>query len=296
MRLILLIVGSLLSLTSYSLEVQESGNVRWVTGGVGQQERQQIQTMAKDFNLSLLFSSTEGHFFGSTKVLITDSASNTVMDSQAKGPYFFVDLPKGDYQVAATMFEQTQTKSLSMPATGRREMAFRWDYKDEPAEIVPRKETVIMIRDGKLVPPTDKAEKATENTDENSAAATPENNLETSAENLPQNGDNHAEESLTGLFSSLVQYGDGATFGIKLLLAPTANGLAGLLQCANGNVDSATVEVTQTGNSISFDIPAALQSACLGKQFQGTQNANGLQATIGEQQLFLPQANSFWNR
>lgn len=296
MRLILLIVGSLLSLTSYGLEVQESGNVRWVTGGVGQQERQQIQTMAKDFNLSLLFSSTEGHFFGSAKVLITDSANNTVMDSQAKGPYFFVELPEGDYQVAATLFEQTQTKSLSMPATGRREMAFRWDYKDEPAEIVPRKETVIMIRDGKVLPPAEKAENALVSADNNAAEQPPENNLESSTKNRPESNGQQAEKALTGLFSSLVQYGDGATFGIELLLAPTANGLAGLLQCANGNVDSAAVEVTQSGNSISFDIPAALQSTCLGKQFQGQQTDNGLQASIGEQQLFLPKASSFWNR
>jgi hypothetical protein len=284
MRLVIFAAGSLLiSLASYALEVEESDQARWVTGGVGQQERQAIKAMADDFNVNLLFSSTEGHFFGSAKVLVQDAAGSTVMNSQAKGPYFYLDLAAGAYTVTATMFEQPQQKNLTVSETGRHELTFRWDYKDEPAEIVPRKETVIMLPSKPIAQPA-------------STSTEPEPEPEPTPIQVPPAPRGAAKAS--GLYSSLVSYQFGEVFGLELMIAPSTDGFThqGLLQCASGTVNSTAVTIEKIPNGIRFEIPETLQQGCLGSQFEATITADGLQGKLGEQPLFLPRAGSFWNR
>ena len=106
-------------------------NVKFVSGGVGEDSAQRMAALGKEFNLKLLFAAKDGHYLGDIAVTISDGAKHKVLETTAEGPFLFAQLPPGRYSIVATYAGLAQTRSIAIAATGRREVVFRWD---EPAE------------------------------------------------------------------------------------------------------------------------------------------------------------------
>jgi hypothetical protein len=82
---------------------QSQGEVTFVSGGVGEDERNTLQTMRADYNLSLLFTvKGTGEYLSDTKIRIEDQHGVVWLETVADGPMLFAKLKPGRYNVSAT--------------------------------------------------------------------------------------------------------------------------------------------------------------------------------------------------
>lgn len=107
-------------------EDAELDTVPFLTGGVGEQEREALQAAAEDYNLKLVFARADGAFVADVQVTVTDSEGSTLLDVTSEGPLLFAKLPPGSYTVKATYRGDTKESTASVGETGRRTLDFRW--------------------------------------------------------------------------------------------------------------------------------------------------------------------------
>jgi hypothetical protein len=113
------------------LQVKTFGNIPYVSGGVGSDERDRLIAMSRDDNLRLSFALQDGDYLGGAKVDIKDDKGKAILDARANGPLFFAKLPAGNYTVEATTMNQTLTHTVNIPAKGESPVYFTWKGEDQ---------------------------------------------------------------------------------------------------------------------------------------------------------------------
>jgi hypothetical protein len=109
------------------LKPQTQGEVTFVSGGVGGDERNAMQALRADYNLSLLFSvQGSGEYLSEVKVSITDKNGNTFLDTVSDGPMLLASLKPGHYTVTAEVDEQVAHKKATVVANKRTSLSFIW--------------------------------------------------------------------------------------------------------------------------------------------------------------------------
>ena len=101
-------------------------NVPYVSGGVGADDREELLAKEKDYNLKIVVAATSGDFLADVKIVIESARNERVLDATMEGPILLAMMPPGTYTVRATSDAQTQTKSVTIPPQGMRQMDFRW--------------------------------------------------------------------------------------------------------------------------------------------------------------------------
>jgi hypothetical protein len=104
---------------------QTQGDVVYITGGIGADEREELKQLEKEFNLKLLFAQTDGALVSDVAVLVKTVSGKPVLTEQARGPLFLIKLPVGAYVIEATFEGKTQTRKVK---AGKKLIAvdFRW--------------------------------------------------------------------------------------------------------------------------------------------------------------------------
>lgn len=90
-----------LALPASALEEQAQGNVRFVSGGVGETEIAEIKAMSPAYSLQVLTADRAGQFVSGVHVTILRGGAS-VLDTDLDGPYLLVKLPPGAYRLKAT--------------------------------------------------------------------------------------------------------------------------------------------------------------------------------------------------
>jgi hypothetical protein len=108
------------------LAVQESGNVQFVTGGVGDDERFAFDELRKAFNLELVFAAKGGAYVADVDIVIQDKSGREVLRTRAEGPRLLARLPQGAYKVTASYDGVPQVRSFAVPGRGTRQIALYW--------------------------------------------------------------------------------------------------------------------------------------------------------------------------
>lgn len=110
-----------------TIPIYRSAGIQYFSAGVGLEER---QAEYPPFPLKLIFVEGEKAFTSHVEVAITDKAGTVRVDIPAehvKGPWLFVDLPAGSYDITATKNGQTQTKlSVAVSQGMVRRIHLRW--------------------------------------------------------------------------------------------------------------------------------------------------------------------------
>jgi hypothetical protein len=125
---ILLCSASLVSFASASSDaiVQTSGGVTYVSGGVGKESIDRLSSLARDFNLKLVFAMKSGAYVSGVRVAIADAAGKMLLDTTSEGPWFLAKLPAGNYQVVANFEGTALKKQVAIGAARLRTVDFRW--------------------------------------------------------------------------------------------------------------------------------------------------------------------------
>jgi hypothetical protein len=102
------------------LEIQNAGGITYLTGGIGDEEEAELKAKDHDFNTHILFTAPGGEYISDVMVRVLDAKdSHELLSTDNAGPYFFANLPAGNYTVEATAKEGGIKKlKLHVPSKG----------------------------------------------------------------------------------------------------------------------------------------------------------------------------------
>lgn len=110
--------------------VQSDRGIRYVSGGVGEGERAELDALSNQFNLRLLFAMQgSGEYLSAVRVNILDARGGTILTAESKGPWFFAQLAPGDYTVEAStpdQAQQPQRQKVHIEGSRQSRLDFRW--------------------------------------------------------------------------------------------------------------------------------------------------------------------------
>lgn len=106
--------------------VKTAGAVSYVSGGVGKDSIDRLNSLAKDFNLKLVFAMKSGDYVSDVKVTIADAAGKTLLDTASEGPWFLTKLPTGNYQIVAIFAGKADKRTIAVGAEKLKTVDFRW--------------------------------------------------------------------------------------------------------------------------------------------------------------------------
>jgi hypothetical protein len=111
-----------------STHIQEGSmhGVKYLTGGVGMDERSAMQKMAKgNYNLQFVFAETSGPYLANIKVDIQGKDGKKLVDTATAGPWFFTRLPDGQYKITVTHDGKTEVRHLDVGKNFQK-VVFNW--------------------------------------------------------------------------------------------------------------------------------------------------------------------------
>lgn len=104
-------------------------SVSYVSGGVGADSREELLAKENEYNLKIVAAATSGDYLADVQIVIAGARNGQVLDATMEGPILLAKLSPGTYTVKATSDAQTQTKTVTIPTQGQRQVDFRWDRK-----------------------------------------------------------------------------------------------------------------------------------------------------------------------
>jgi hypothetical protein len=107
------------------LQPMQAGNITYITGGIGDEERAALQSVKNHYNLSVMSAGASGAFAGDTHITIRDSQGTPLVDTDA-GPLFYANLPPGRYTVEATSEGQMRDKTVNIASGHPAHLHLTW--------------------------------------------------------------------------------------------------------------------------------------------------------------------------
>ena len=106
--------------------VQTPGGVSYVSGGIGTDSIERLESLASEFNLKFVFALKSGDYVSGVKVDIADEAGKTLLDTTSEGPWFLTRLPVGKYRIVATFAGKAEERTIAVGAEKLATIEFRW--------------------------------------------------------------------------------------------------------------------------------------------------------------------------
>jgi hypothetical protein len=112
-----------------SPEVQQQGVVSFVSGGVGEDELQEMKKLSPGYPLELLFV-TKGEpqeYLADVKVQIKDKDGKIVLDTMSQGPFLLAKMPPGKYTISADHDGTVKRQIVQVAGAKTHRIVFVWD-------------------------------------------------------------------------------------------------------------------------------------------------------------------------
>lgn len=102
--MILIIISTLLNASLGYCEKEflkkgTEGKFSFLSGGVGQNERDFLIEKGKAYPLKLIFSNKKGEYLSNIEVKIFEMSNKLVLAATSEGPWFFLKAPQGIYRI-----------------------------------------------------------------------------------------------------------------------------------------------------------------------------------------------------
>lgn len=123
----LLLLSSLVAIADQLvIKPQNQGDVIYVSGGVGSDEKEAMDAARPEYNVHLLFAQGRGEYLSNVKVSISDANNHAILDTIADGPMLFVNLTPGSYSVRADLDGRVLQKKLNVTGKKSADITFLW--------------------------------------------------------------------------------------------------------------------------------------------------------------------------
>jgi hypothetical protein len=93
----------------YLIQSDPASGLTYVSGGIGEDEQSYLQSIKPDYNTHLLFADVKTGGYLSEVTLEIMKDKEILLRAVSDGPYFYLNLPEGNYQVVAS-FEGIEKK------------------------------------------------------------------------------------------------------------------------------------------------------------------------------------------
>lgn len=91
-------------------------SIPMLSGGVGADELEAVQSEKARFNVRVLFSETGGAYVSDVKVSLLNKKGEEIAATQSEGPILLIRLKPGSYTIKASVSGATKTQKFTVPA------------------------------------------------------------------------------------------------------------------------------------------------------------------------------------
>ena len=99
-----------------ALEQHQEGNVTYISGGIGDAEKEQLNAEKQNYNFRMINSDPTGHYTADVGLTIESRDGREVIRVAGAGPLFYAQLPPGSYRVTAVSGGQEETRNVKVSA------------------------------------------------------------------------------------------------------------------------------------------------------------------------------------
>lgn len=109
-----------------SAAAASAAEIKSVSGAVGLEERERMMRSYSDYNLHLAFANTKGEFLADVRLAMRGAGGSVMWRALSEGPYYFVRLPEGNYEVTAVFDGRSHTRWIHAGANPGPMHYFHW--------------------------------------------------------------------------------------------------------------------------------------------------------------------------
>lgn len=125
--LTVLLAAALLAPPARAIDEKTYGAVRYLTGGVGEDEKQEIADRAAQYTFRITAARKKsGDFLADCKVTVT-RGTQTVLDAVMDGPVLLAKLEPGSYRVRVEFETKPQERTVTIGRGGMTSLYLYWD-------------------------------------------------------------------------------------------------------------------------------------------------------------------------
>lgn len=109
--------------------VKTSGNVEYLSGGIGLDESTAIKSVAGQWPLSLVFSVKSGaraEYASNVALVVRDAKGAVVLETSGSGPYLLAKLEPGTYELHATLAGKVLEQQVQVKARTSTRLELVW--------------------------------------------------------------------------------------------------------------------------------------------------------------------------
>ena len=93
--------------------------IPWMSGGVGEEAREEMRMAASAYNVHVVFSARNGDYLADIPVTVTTRNGRKIYSGVSEGPLLYLKLSPGSYRIAARIDGAWQDKRIESGASGR---------------------------------------------------------------------------------------------------------------------------------------------------------------------------------
>jgi len=109
------------------LKKGREGNISFLSGGVGQGERETLKEMGKGYPLKLIFSNRNGEYLSDVTVKIFDQKDKSIFTTVSDGPWLFFNIPPGTYNLEVNFKgEQKRISQVKIEKGSQKVLSLQW--------------------------------------------------------------------------------------------------------------------------------------------------------------------------
>ena len=124
------------AIASDGIVYKTASGIRFINGGISEEQADDIRRTAKNFSLQVLFSGgAAGGWLTDVSFVILNEKGKTVFSKIQSGPILFIDLPEGNYKIIGRYNTVKQSVLLSLSPGKQQRVILNW--KDELSDLEP---------------------------------------------------------------------------------------------------------------------------------------------------------------
>jgi hypothetical protein len=79
----------------------EAAAIPWMSGGIGEEARDEMRRHAADYNVQIVFSERDGSYLADVPFTVAGRDGRPLLSGVSEGPLLYLRLPAGSYHIAA---------------------------------------------------------------------------------------------------------------------------------------------------------------------------------------------------
>jgi len=93
--------------------------VPWMSGGIGDEARDEMRKAATAYNVQIIFSNRQGSYLADIPFTVSGRNGKEILAGVSEGPLLYIKLPPAAYRISAQIDGAWQHRQIQAGATGR---------------------------------------------------------------------------------------------------------------------------------------------------------------------------------